>query len=63
MKTLQTSAMSLMLALLTSATLLAQNETANLTENETITATTTSYHPSTTPDRPHTNPDRARPLQ
>lgn len=52
MKTIKTSAMSLMLALLTSATLLAQNETANLTEHET---TTTSYHLSTTPDQPHTN--------
>lgn len=55
MKTIKTSAMSLMLALLTSATLLAQNETANLTEHQRIAATTTSYHPSTTPDQPHTN--------
>lgn len=51
MKTIKTSAMSLMLALLTTATLLAQPETANLTGRETIAVTTTG----TAAEQPHTS--------
>jgi hypothetical protein len=55
MKTIKTSAMSLMMVLFTSATLLAQNETANLNENIPMATTTTSYQPTI---QPHTNPAR-----
>lgn len=49
MKTIKTSAMSLMMALLTSATLLAQTETANLTGNAPV-AATINYHQNDLPN-------------
>lgn len=50
MKTIKTSVLSLMLALLTSATLFAQTETANRVENAPVATPATSYHQN---DQPH----------
>lgn len=55
MKTIKTSAMSLMMALLTSATLLAQTETATLAGNAPVATSAISYHQN---DQPNTSTAR-----